>query len=253
MLVDVHCHLHFPEFDQDRDAVVERAQKAGVVAIVNSGTEHASNVQVLELAKKYDVAKASLGLYPAYIEKISEEEFQRDLDFIKKNKNNIISIGEVGLDYHHTTDTQLQKVQRERFHIILDELKKIKKPFVLHTRKAESDVINIMQSTNLKKVDFHCFTGSFKLAKKIIDAGWSFSIPPIILRSTQFQGLVDLAPLPQLLTETDAPYLGPSPRERNEPSFVANTVKKIAEIKKIDSDECKKIIFMNYQRLFCSE
>ena len=250
MLVDVHCHLNFKEFDADRDQVIQRAKDNKVVAIINSGTEYDTNIQTLELAKKYDIIKASLGIYPTYVEKLSEEEFQRDIDFIKQHKNDIISIGEVGLDYHHTTDESLQKVQRDRFHVILDELGKLKKPFVLHTRKAEKDVIDIMESTSFKKVDFHCFTGNFKLVKRVIDNGWCFSIPPNIIRTLHFQGLVNMTPLQQILTETDSPYLCPPPKQRNEPSFVAVSVKKIAELKDITEEEAAKIIFMNYQRIF---
>ncbi len=249
MLVDLHAHVNFSQFDPDRDAVIQRARQAGVAVILNSGTEYKTNIQTLELAKKYDLIKASLGIYPTYAEKLSEEEFQRDIEFIKKNKNNTVAIGEVGLDYHHTTEEHLKKIQRDRFHIILDELSKLKKPFILHTRKAEKDVIDIVESTTLKKVNFHCFTGNYKLVKRIMDKGWYFSIPPNIMQSHHFQGLASMVPLAQLLTETDAPYLTPPGVERNEPAYVKVSVQKIAELKKIDIIEAENIIFMNYQKL----
>lgn len=250
MLVDVHCHLNFDHFLPDRDAVIQRARDAGVVAILNSGTEYDTNLQTLELARKYDIIKASLGIYPTYVEKLSEEDFQRDLDFIKKHKDDMISIGEVGLDYHHTTDEPLQKIQRNRFHTILEELGKLKKPFVLHTRKAEKDVIDIVEAKGIKRINFHCFTGNFKLVKRIMDNGWYLSIPPNIIRMLHFQGVVNIMPLSQLLTETDAPYLAPPPKQRNEPAFVSITVDKIAELKNITRTEAENIIFMNYQKLF---
>ena len=252
MLVDVHCHIGFPQFDQDRDAVIQRAKDSKVVAILESGTEYDSNIRTLELAKKYDIIKPSLGIYPTYAEKLSEQEFARDLKFIKDNKEKILAIGEVGLDYHHTTDEQLKKIQQDRFHTLLEQLGKLKKPFVVHTRKAEKDVIDILESKAVKKVDFHCFTGNYKLVKRVIDNGWHFSIPPNILQTQHFQGVVNLAPFSQLLTETDSPYLSPPNEQRNEPSFVKFTVKKIAEIKKVDEHEAENIIFMNYQKLFLS-
>ncbi len=252
MLVDVHCHLSFKEFDHDRDAVIQRARDANVVAILESGTEYDTNRKALELAKKYDIIKPSLGIYPTYVEALSEEEFNRDLAFIKTNTDNMLAIGEVGLDYHNTTDPQLIKIQQDRFHTILEQLSALNKPFVVHTRKAEKDVIDILEAKSIKKVDFHCFTGSYKLVKRIIENGWSLSIPPNILRSLHFQGLVSMTPLSQLLTETDSPYLSPPPKQRNEPSFVKFSVQKIAELKNIDEREAEKIIFMNYQKLFLS-
>ena len=250
MLVDVHCHVVFKEFDADREAVIKRAQEAGVVAIINSGTEYDTNIQTLALAKKYDVIKASLGIYPTYVEKLTDQEFERDLEFIKKNKDNIIAIGEIGLDYHNTTDPALIKIQQDRLHIILEQLSKLNKPFVLHTRKAEKDIIDIVEAKSLKKVNFHCFTGNYKLVKRIIDNGWYCSIPPNILRSLHFQGLVSMMPSSHLLTETDSPYLSPPPKQRNEPAFVRLTVEKIAELKNITSIDAENIIFMNYQKLF---
>ncbi len=250
MLVDVHCHIGFPEFDSDRDEVIERAKKAKVVAILESGTEYEKNLRSLELAKKYDIVKPSLGIYPTYVEALSEEEFERDLKLIKENKDKIAAIGEIGLDYHNTSDESLIKIQKDRFHTILEQLNKLNKPFVVHTRKAEKDVIDILESKALKRVDFHCFTGNYKLVKRIIDNGWYFSIPPNIIRSLHFQGLVNMAPSSQLLTETDSPYLSPPPKQRNEPAFVRLTVQKMAEIKNISETEMENIIYMNYQKLF---
>ena len=113
-------------------------------------------------------------------------------------------------------------------------------------------MIEMMESTSLKKVDFHCFTGNFKLVKRIVDNGWFLSIPPNILRSLHFQGVVNMVPLSHVLTETDSPYLSPPPKQRNEPAFVVKAIEKIAELKEITVDECKKIVFMNYQKLFLS-
>lgn len=253
MLIDCHAHLHMKEFDQDRDEVIERARKAGVVSIINSGTEYETNLQTLKLAEKYDIVHASLGIYPTYAEKLSEEDFQKNMDFIKKNRSKIISIGEVGLDYHHTADEALKRLQKKRFHAILEEMGKLGKPFVLHTRKAEKDVVDILESTTLKRVNFHCFTGNFRLVRRIADNKWYFSIPPTVIKMLHFQKLVEEVSLSQILTETDSPYLAPPSQERNEPAFVAQTVEKIAEIKDVAAGEAKKIIFMNYQKLFLGQ
>jgi len=250
MLVDVHCHLNFKEFNSDRDEVIKRAKKNGFVSIIVSGTEHNTNKDVLKLAEKYDIIKASLGLYPTYIEKLSKKEFQRDLEFIKKNKDKIIAIGELGADFKEIANESKKKLQLERLRTTLTELKKLKKPFIIHSRKAEKECVELLEELKIKKALFHCFTGNYKLAKRIEQNNWYLSIPTILARNQHFQGIVNNVSINSILTETDAPYLAPNPQERNEPLFIKSTIKKIAEIKKIDEEEVKKNIFLNYQKLF---
>ena len=136
-------------------------------------------------------------------------------------------------------------LQEFAFREFLMLAKELEIPAIIHSRKAEQDVIRIIKEINYKKVVLHCFTGKKSLIK---DYKGYFSIPAIILRSTHFQQLVKIVPLTRLLTETDSPYLSPFKDKPNEPANVVLTVKKIAEIKGIEEPE--KIIFMNYQRLF---
>jgi len=250
MLVDVHCHLQSQQFDADRKEVIARCRDSGIVAVITSGTDHTNNVKAMDLAKEYNIIKASIGLYPDDIVALSEEDIEKELRFVAENKDNIIAIGEIGLDYKNTKDIAAREKQKKYFEKLLELAEKLNKPVVLHTRDAESDVISILESTKLKNVVFHCFTGNYKLVKKIADHGWYFSIPPVILRSLHFQGLVKSVPITQLLTETDSPYLAPPPKQRNEPSFVAYTIDKIAEIKNMNRDEVIKNIFANFQRIF---
>jgi len=127
---------------------------------------------------------------------------------------------------------------------------KIKKPVVIHSRKAEKECIEIIETFKIKNVDMHCFSGNFKLVKKVQDNGWFFSIPTNIVRLFHFQKIVEETPMSQLLTETDSPYLSPFIEKRNEPSFVVETIRKISEIKKLNEEEVKKLIFMNFQKIF---
>ena len=248
MFIDVHCHLNFEHFDVDRDEVINRAIKTGLKVIVNSGTNHKENLETLDLASKYPhIIKASLGLYPTYVSKLSEDELNKELEFIKLHKDKIIAIGEVGLDHKFEDDHTKQK---SAFLKIIKLAEKIDKPLVIHSREAEKEVVEILESTNLKKINFHCFTGNFKLVKKIVDKGWCLSIPPTIIRGLHFQGLVDIVPITQLLTETDSPFLSPPPKVRNEPSNVKIVVEKISEIKNMNVDEAKNNIFSNFQKIF---
>ena len=250
MFVDVHTHLYYPKFESDLDEVIARAKSAGMVSIINAGTDHESNVKVLELTKKDEILNATLGIYPTTIEKMSEEELDDELKFIKKNKDKILGIGEIGLDFHLTKDKELQEKQVNFFKKTLTTLKELNKPFVIHSRKAERECIEILEELKIKKVVFHCFSGKLSLIKRIEGNGWLISIPANIDKSEHFQGAVQKTSISNLLTETDAPFLAPKDKDRSEPSFVINTINKIAELKKLDKEEVKKNIFLNYQRTF---
>lgn len=259
MLVDVHCHLTHKLFEKDLDEVIKRNKEKGVKAIICSGVNPTDNLKVLDICSKYEVVKASMGIYPIdalglgpdetgivrYPGKIDLEEQFR---FFLKNKDNIISIGEVGLDYK--MDLKHHDEQKENFSKIISFCEKFGKPIVIHSRKAEADIIEMLETSKLKKVVLHCFEGRKHLVGKAIDKGYSFSIPGNIIKLQHFQAVVERTPIQQLLTETDSPWLGPVAGERNEPYNVLGTVKKIAEIKKITAEEAENLIFMNYQRMF---
>ena len=261
ILLDVHAHLDHLKFREDLYSVVDRARKAGVKAIITSGVNHATNLEALKIAERYrDIVKCSLGLYP--VDALVEEEKNEsallrdrgplsvddELKFIESKKKEIIAVGEVGLDYKF--GTKHSDSQRETFLKVIELCERIKKPIIVHTRKAEEDCITVLETSRLKKVVLHCFSGNKKLIKRAADKGWSFSIPPIIVRLQHFQTLAEMVNINQLLTETDCPYLSPQPGQRNEPAFVLETVKKIAEIKKFDVEETANSIWMNYQNMF---
>ena len=258
MYIDTHAHLDSKKFSNDLDVVIKRAKEKMVVSILTSGVNHSSNLKALELSKKYDIVNASLGLYPidALAKEIESDGLARDiepidvdeeLEFIKENKNNILAVGEVGMDFSLSNKKEEQKIH---FQKIISMVEKINKPIIVHTRKAELECIDLLESSRLKKIVLHCFQGNKKLIKRAEDLGYNFSIPPIIMRLQHFQMLVNMVSLDKILTETDAPYLSHLVGERNEPVNVIITVKKISEIKNLTEDETKKIIFMNYKRIF---
>lgn len=247
MLVDVHCHLNFKDYDKDRNEVVKRAENLNMT-IIDSGINLKDNKKSLELSKKYKIIRSSLGLYPLYAIKLKEKELENEINFIEENKNNIIAIGEIGLD-KSKENCNFEK-QVEVFRRILSLAEKINKPVVIHSRKAEQECIEILETFRIRHIDMHCFGGNFKLVKKVQDNGWIFSIPTNIVRLFHFQKIVEGTSMSQLLTETDSPYLSPYKDKRNEPSFVVETIKKISEIKKLDEEETKKLIYMNFQKIF---
>lgn len=263
-LVDVHCHLMHEQFEKDLSEVIARAEKAGVKVMLVSGTTPEANIAALELAKKYPSVKASLGIYPIdalglqpdvdgmprHVGPIDlEEQFQ----FIKKNLKNVTAIGEIGMDFYWAKKEETHGKQAENFRKIIRFAKEIKKPIVIHSRKAEEECIVILREEVPNKeiaIIQHCFSGRKSLMSEAISLGHLFSIPPNILRADNFKTLVKKAPIEQLLTETDAPWLSPFPGKRNEPSFVLETIKMIAEIKGISVEEAAAKIWGNYERVF---
>ena len=255
MLLDIHAHLDHFQFKDDLPDVIERAKD---VLIVASGINPETNRFALYLSGKYRNVKASLGLYPiealeAEIKRgeypIEPEKFDIDgeIGFIKENKDLIVAIGEIGLDYSLVPETE--KKQKELFQKMIEFAEKIKKPVVIHSRKAEQEVIDMLESSRLKKIILHCFCGKQKLVKRAQDNGWYFSIPTNVVKSQQMQFIAETTNINNLLTETDSPYLSPYPGKRNEPSFVIEAVKKIAEIKRMDVKEAENNIFKNYLSL----
>jgi len=127
---------------------------------------------------------------------------------------------------------------------------KLNKPIIVHSRNAEHECIDMLQSSKVKKIIMHCFTGKKSLVKEIIDNGWFLTAPTCISRSTQFQENVKLIPITQLFCETDSPYLSPYKDIRNEPAFVIEAYKKVAEIKNMEFKEVVNNIWMNWQKVF---
>jgi len=172
-----------------------------------------------------------------------------EIEFIEKNKDKIVAIGEIGLDFKDSDEGE-RKEQEIVFRKLLELARRIDKPVIVHTRAAEMRAVEILEEIKPRKVVLHCFSGKRHLIERAIKNNWFFSIPCNIVRSEHFQKLVELCPLSQLFTETDAPYLSPYRERLNEPAFVAETIRKIAEIKGLDATEVANNIYSNYQRVF---
>lgn len=256
MIVDVHAHLDHNWMIKDLDEIINRAKIAGVKIIITNGINKETNRISLELAKKYDIVKAALGIYPPdALSREGEEsgfkiepfDIDEEIKFMASHAKEFIAFGEVGLDLKNGKDIEMQKVILEK---ILKLAKKQNKPVIIHSRKAEKELIEFLKDFDNKKLIMHCFSGKKHLIKEAKERGYYFSIPTNIVKSEHFQMLVEMVPLSQLLTETDSPYLSPYPGERNEPSYIHETIKMIANIKKMTEEEVMNNLFMNYQKLF---
>jgi TatD DNase family protein len=255
-LVDVHAHLDHEQFENDLEEVLARAKAKGVKKVVAQGTNHESNLKVLELTEKHEMVEAALGLYPSeslsvktvdeYIKETSVDD-EETLNFIRNNSEKIVAIGEVGMDFKESEDKEKQSALFRNMILLARE---IHKPLIIHSRKAEKEILDILEEMDFKRVVMHCFMGSKKLLKRGVEMGLYFSVPPAVLRVEQFQQNVEMIPVTQLFTETDAPWMGPSRDLRNEPGNVRDAVMKIAEIKRMDPKEVANQLYFNYQKLF---
>ena len=243
--VDVHAHLDDKKFDKIREKVISRFI-AKDIFVINNGLNKETNRSTLSLSSSYKNIFASLGVYPKYAEVMTKNEIKEELRFMKKNVNNIVSIGEIGLDYYE--DNFNKKKQKEVFVSLLNLAKEFNLPVIIHSRRAEEDVLDILGNYDLKVV-LHCF-GIYdeKLINKAIDSGYYFSIPPLVNISNRFKKIVKFVPEKFLLLETDSPYMGPfGAKTINEPINILYTLKVIKEIK---GKDLSKLILKTTKKLF---
>ena len=246
-IVDTHAHLCDSIFDPDRAEVIARARDAGVSAIFTVG-ENLSDAKLnIELAEKYPELMPAAGLYPSYLDINQAETLTA---FIRREKNNLIAIGEVGLDFWIVKEEPAKDIQRKIFSDFIELSIELGLPLNVHSRSAGRHAVAMLLEQGAQKVQLHAFDGKVSAAMPAVEAGYFFSMPPSIVRSRQKQKLVKHLPIACLLVESDSPVLGPFPQQRNEPSNAALSVDAIAEIKDIRREEVIETVFENTCRLY---
>jgi len=229
--------------EEELKSILANSQE--VKLIISNSVNIKSCEKNLELTKNYSKIKSALGLYPE--DKLKESDFNKLKSLVEKNKKNILAIGEIGLDKLEKADFELQK---KVFIKQLDLARELNIPAIVHTRKAEKEVIEILENYNQQKIILHCFSGNFKLVKRAIDLGFYFSIPTNIVRAEHFQKLALEIPRDKILTETDTPYLSPYKETKNQPNYIKETIKKLAELWKISEKEVELQIEKNTKHVF---
>lgn len=242
-IFDSHCHPQMEQYNTDRDEMLNRAEAAGV-SMICVGTDFETSKQAIELSGNYKNMWASVGLHPNdnLNEKFNAKEYGELLKMPK-----VVAMGEIGLDYYRTTDVKDQQFQKKRFEEQLDLAVKMDMPLILHSRDAgkgstgivHSDMIAILKNNIPKKPGVaHSFTASIDEAKRYLDIGFHLGFNGIITFTKQYDEMVRYIPLENILLETDAPFLSPEPYrgKRNEPSYVIEVAKRIAELKNIPVD-----------------
>ena len=253
MLVDSHCHLDFPDFAAELDAVVARARAAGIGRLVTICTRVRKFAQVLAVAEKFPEIFCSVGTHPHN----AHEELDIDskaLIALTKNPK-VVAIGEAGLDYHYDKSPRDAQAQGLRQHIAA--ARETGLPLVIHSRECDADMAKILEDETGKgafPAVLHCFTGGRDLAFKAIELGHYVSFTGILTFKNS-QALRDIAaalPADRILVETDAPYLAPLPYrgKRNEPAYVAETAKVLAATRGVSAEEIARLTTENFFRLF---
>jgi TatD DNase family protein len=250
MLIDSHAHLEMREFDHDREEVIGRARAAGVNYIVTVGTNLNLSRKAVALATRHDNIFATIGIHPHDAGKIGNNTY----DELKKlaGEKKIVAYGEIGLDFFRNVTPQKQQI--ERFGEQLQLAKELHLPVIIHDRDAHDQSLEMVKSSGIRRGVFHCFSGDIAMARKCLDLGFYLSVPGVVTfdKSQMLQDVVRKIPIDFLLLETDCPYLTPVPHrgQRNEPSFLVHTARKMAELKGLSVEEIIQTTAENTQSLF---
>ena len=253
-MIDCHSHLTSSDFDGDREAVIARAEAAGVARIAIVGQDHEENLAVLRFAAEQPRFLPFLGLHPDRFADgrpaMSAEEVGRIAGAIREAAQTLIGIGEVGLDYWVCRDDARREAQRAAFLQMIGLAEELDLPLNVHSRSAGHHVIDLLLAEGARRVLMHAFDGKAGHALRGAEAGFLFSIPPSVVRSPQKRKLVRALPLSALALETDSPVLGPVQGERNEPANLVISAAAIAEIKGVPEEEVRLRTAENARRLF---
>jgi TatD DNase family protein len=253
MLVDSHCHLDFPDFSTELDAVISRARAAGVGRIVTISTRVKRHAQVLAIAEKVPEVFCSVGTHPHYAHEEPDVDAQKLAGLAKHPK--IVAIGEAGLDYFRNNSPREAQAASFRQHIAA--ARETGLPLVIHSRDCDVDMMQILREESGKgafPAVLHCFTGGRDLAFAAIDLGHYVSFTGILTfkNSDALREIAAALPADRIMVETDAPYLAPLPYrgKRNEPAYVVETAKVLADARGVSADEITRQTTENFFQLF---
>jgi TatD DNase family protein len=252
-LVDSHCHLDFPDFAGELDAVIARARAAGIARIVTISTRVKRHGGVLGIAERFDDVYCSVGTHPHYAQEELDVSADELIDRTRHPK--VVAIGEAGLDYHYERSPRAAQEQGFRSHIAAARATGL--PLVIHSREADADMARILEEETGRgafPAVLHCFTGGRELARHAIALGLFISFTGILTfkKSDELRAIAQSLPADRILVETDAPYLAPGRHrgKRNEPAYVVDTANVLAEARGVPLEIIARQTSDNFFRLF---
>lgn len=253
MLVDSHCHLDFPDFAAELDAVVARAGEAGISHLVTISTRVRRFHEIRAIAERFPNVFCTVGTHPH--QAAEEPDVTADELVALAAHPKVVGIGEVGLDYHY--DKSPRPTQRAGFLTHIEASRRTRLPLVIHAREADDDVAEILEAETAKGAFpflLHCFTGGADLARRAVAIGGTVSFSGVITfkNSAALREIAAALPADRILVETDAPFLAPVPNrgKRNEPAFVRETAKVLAEARGVSLEEIGRQTTDNFFALF---
>lgn len=240
LIFDSHAHMDTDAFDEDREAVLERAFGGNISYILNPGVDLKSSEDAVELARRHPRIYAAVGYHPQMTGSLTEEILEKIRELAGDPR--VVAVGEIGLDYFR--ETAPREVQQYWFRRQIRLAVELGLPFAIHDREAHGDTLKILEEERAfeqTKVLFHCYSGSAEMARQLLrkDCWFSISGSATYGNNKKAKAVLDVIPLDRMMVETDAPFLTPVPRrgERNEPAFIEYTVRKIAEYKGLTFEE----------------
>lgn len=250
-MIDSHCHLDAEQYDEDRDAVIERARNAGVSTVVVPGTDLASSEKAVALSQGAHPIPlhATVGVHPH-----GAKDYLDALPRLRGLAASAVAIGETGLDFHYTFSPAEVQCESLRAHVRL--ARELGLPLVLHCREAEPALLQILEEERAGECGgvVHCYTGTMETAMRVLDMGLYLGFTGIVTfkNAAPLRDILARVPLERILLETDGPYLAPIPHrgKRNEPSFLPRIAEAVAEVKQIAVSEMTEIAAENTRRLF---
>lgn len=253
MLIDSHCHLDFPDFSTELDAVVARARSAGIERMVTISTRVHGHDAVLAIAERFPDVYCSVGTHPHHAH---EELGVTAADLVRRTRNSrVVALGEAGLDYHY--DNSPRDAQERGFRTHIAAARETGLPLVIHSREADDDMARILEEETGKgafPAVLHCFTGGPDLARRAVALGHFISFTGILTfkNSAALRAIAADLPADRILVETDAPYLAPGKfrGKRNEPAYVVEVAKVLAEARGVSLEEISRQTTENFFRLF---
>lgn len=248
MFIDTHCHITGNDYN-DIPFLIEKIKKSGVLKIIVNGCDMKSNLEVLELTKKYDIVYGALGFHPTELDSFNDENLLWLDEHIDDDK--IVAVGEIGLDYHYDNTNKNKEI--DVFKKQLDIAKKHNKPVIVHSRDAIQDTFDILKCYDLKG-SIHCFSGSLEMAREFIKIGYLIGVGGVVTykNAKNLINVIENIDLEYILLETDSPYMTPEPyrKNKNDSSYIPVIALAIANVKGVSVDLVRDTTDENARRLF---
>lgn len=252
-LFDTHAHLHFPDYADDLDAVLERARGAGVRGMVTIGTDRESNQAVVEMARRVPDVWATVGIHPHDAGDAGEADFA-EMEKLARSEAKVVGFGEMGLDFYRNLSPP--EAQREVFRRQISMARELGKPLVIHCRDAHDETLAILAEERAREIGgvMHCFSGDVQIARRCLDLGLFISLAgPVTYKNARaLPEVARFVPEDRLVVETDCPYLPPTPHrgKRNEPAYVALTAAFVAGLRGVAPEALGAAVTANASTLF---